>query len=64
MQSSTVRTGQAVDAVAQVVPAGQTGQRIPAGGLQLVAYADVVREQRGQCERHRGSDEQCAGPLT
>ncbi|MEV5785065.1 hypothetical protein AB0L42_29255 [Streptomyces sp. NPDC052287] len=38
--------------------------RLVAGGVALATYADVVREQRGQCERHRGSDEQCAGPLT
>jgi hypothetical protein len=55
---------QSVAVGGQVVAAGQAGEGIAAGGVQLAAYADVVGED-GQGERDgRRSDDEGAGPLT
>lgn len=64
VQLLAVSTGETLGAVREGVAAGQSGQRILAGGVPLAAHADVVGEQRGRRERHGGRDDQCAGPRT
>ncbi|TRO56226.1 hypothetical protein E4K73_47560 [Streptomyces sp. IB201691-2A2] len=61
MQALAAGAGEPVGALHESVAAGQAGERVEAGGVQLAAYADVVDEGR-QGERHGGrGDDECAG---
>ncbi|MFE9687369.1 hypothetical protein [Streptomyces sp. NPDC006285] len=63
VQEVAAGVGEPHDAAGKDVAAGQPGQRVPAGGVQLAAHTDVVRND-GQSERHGGrGDEECARVL-